>query len=165
MRLISSRQRRRRFRTRVFDVEFIVTNSVFMAITKVPYGPRETAITRDWWLVVVTIVIWCPLWILDVLRRAWNRRFSFRLDRWDADTQQASPMLSYSNKLCLVPVTKVPCGPRETVISRDQWLVVVTVVVWCPLRVISNRHLPVTFLDSFVILAVTFLDSFVTHDR
>jgi hypothetical protein len=48
MRLISSRQRRRRFRTRVFDVEFIVTDSVFMAITKVPYGTRETAITRDW---------------------------------------------------------------------------------------------------------------------
>jgi hypothetical protein len=29
----------------------------------------------------------------------------------------------------LVPVTKVLCGPREIAISRDQWLVVVTVVV------------------------------------
>jgi hypothetical protein len=29
----------------------------------------------------------------------------------------------------LVPVTKVPYGPRETVISRDWWLVVVTGVV------------------------------------
>jgi hypothetical protein len=29
----------------------------------------------------------------------------------------------------LVPVMKVPYGPRETAISRDQWLVVVTVVV------------------------------------
>jgi hypothetical protein len=26
----------------------------------------------------------------------------------------------------LVPVTKVPGGPRKTVISRDRWLVVVT---------------------------------------
>jgi hypothetical protein len=29
----------------------------------------------------------------------------------------------------LMPVTKVPRGPRETAISRDQWLVVVMVVV------------------------------------
>jgi hypothetical protein len=52
----------------------------------------------------------------------------------------------------LVSVTKVPCGPRETVISRDWWLIVVRVVVWCPLRicVISNGHQPVTFLRSFV---------------
>jgi hypothetical protein len=28
-----------------------------------------------------------------------------------------------------VPVTKVPYGTRETVISRDRWLVVVMVVV------------------------------------
>jgi hypothetical protein len=32
-------------------------------------------------------------------------------------------------------VTKVLCGPRETVISRDRWLVVVTVVVLCLLTV------------------------------
>jgi hypothetical protein len=53
-----------------------------------------------------------------------------------------------------VPVTKVLCGARETAISRDRWLVVVTVVVLCPLRicVISNRHLPVTFLGLFVTL-------------
>jgi hypothetical protein len=54
----------------------------------------------------------------------------------------------------LVPVTKVLCGAREIVISRDQWLVVVTVVVLCPLRIygISNMHLPVTFLGLFVTL-------------
>jgi hypothetical protein len=53
-----------------------------------------------------------------------------------------------------VPVTKVPRGPRETVISRDRWLVVVTVVVYCPLRIclISNGHRPVTFLGLFVTL-------------
>jgi hypothetical protein len=28
-----------------------------------------------------------------------------------------------------VPVTKVPYGPRKTSISRDRWLVVVTVVI------------------------------------
>jgi hypothetical protein len=54
-----------------------------------------------------------------------------------------------------VPVTKVFCGARETAISRDRWLVVVTVVVLCPLRicVISNWHLLVTFLGLFVTLA------------
>jgi hypothetical protein len=54
----------------------------------------------------------------------------------------------------LVPVTKVLYGARETAISRDRWLVVVTVVVLCPLRicVISNGHMPVTFLGSFVTL-------------
>jgi hypothetical protein len=54
----------------------------------------------------------------------------------------------------LVPITKVLCGSRETTISRDRWLVVVTVVVLCLLRlcVISNGHLPVTFLVLFVTL-------------
>jgi hypothetical protein len=53
-----------------------------------------------------------------------------------------------------VPVTKVLCGARETTISHDQWLVVVTVFVLCLLRicVISNRHLPVTILGLFVTL-------------
>jgi hypothetical protein len=53
-----------------------------------------------------------------------------------------------------VHVTNVLYGTRETTISRDRWLVVVTVVVLCPLRicVISNRHLPVTFLGLFVTL-------------
>jgi hypothetical protein len=53
-----------------------------------------------------------------------------------------------------VPVTKVLCGARETTISRDRWLVVITVVVVCPLQicVINNGHLPVTFLGSFVTL-------------
>jgi hypothetical protein len=53
-----------------------------------------------------------------------------------------------------VPITKVPCGSRETTISHDQWQFVVTVVVLCPLRIclISNEHLPVTFLGSFVTL-------------
>jgi hypothetical protein len=42
-----------------------------------------------------------------------------------------------------VPVTKILCGARETAISRDRWLFVVTVVVLCPLRicVISNRYI------------------------
>jgi hypothetical protein len=54
----------------------------------------------------------------------------------------------------MVPVTKVLCEARETAISRDRWLVVVTVVVLCPLRicVISNGHLPITFLGLFVTL-------------
>jgi hypothetical protein len=53
-----------------------------------------------------------------------------------------------------VPVTEVSCRPREIAISRDRRLVVVTVVVLCPLRIclISNGHLSVTFLGSFVIL-------------
>jgi hypothetical protein len=53
-----------------------------------------------------------------------------------------------------VHITKVPYVPREIAISGDRWLVVVTVVVCCPLRicVISNEHLPVTFLGSFVTL-------------
>jgi hypothetical protein len=53
-----------------------------------------------------------------------------------------------------VPVTKVLCGAKEIAISHDRWLVVVTVVVLCPLRIciISNGHLPVTFSCSFVTL-------------
>jgi hypothetical protein len=47
MRLISSRQRRRKFTERVSDVNFTVTGSVFMPITNVPCGPRETSISRD----------------------------------------------------------------------------------------------------------------------
>jgi hypothetical protein len=52
-----------------------------------------------------------------------------------------------------VPVTKVLCGPRETAISRNQCLVVAMVVL-CPLRicVISDGHLPATFLAAFVTL-------------
>jgi hypothetical protein len=57
MRLVSSRYRRRRFTACVSDVHFTVTDSVFMAVTKVPCGPRETAISRDRRLVVVTVVI------------------------------------------------------------------------------------------------------------
>jgi hypothetical protein len=53
-----------------------------------------------------------------------------------------------------VHVTKVLYGARETTISHDRWLVMVTVVVLCPLRirVFSNGHLPVTFLGLFVTL-------------
>jgi hypothetical protein len=57
MHLISSRQRRRRFTERVSDINFTVTGSVFMHVTKVPFGPREIAISRDWLLVVVTVVV------------------------------------------------------------------------------------------------------------
>jgi hypothetical protein len=100
LRLISSRQRRRRFTERVSDVNFTVTGSVFMPITNVPCAPRKTVISRDRWLVVVTVVVWSPLRILYVLRRAWNRRVSVRQDSGDAGAQQASPILSYCNRLC-----------------------------------------------------------------
>jgi hypothetical protein len=36
------------FTERVSDVNFIVMGSVFMPVTKIPCGPRETAISRDW---------------------------------------------------------------------------------------------------------------------
>jgi hypothetical protein len=60
------------------------------------------------------------------------------------ETQVRSRRLRYWATItgfALVPITKVPCAPRETTISCDRWLVVVTVFVWCPLRicVISNR--------------------------
>jgi hypothetical protein len=143
--LISSRQRRRRFTERVSYVNCTVTGSVFMPVTKVPCGSRETAISRDWWLVVVTVVVWCPL-----------RSYVYR-DVRIVETQVHIRHLWYwatVTGFVLVPVTKVPCGPRETTISRDRWLVVVTVVVWCPLRIclISNGHLFITFLSLFVTL-------------
>jgi hypothetical protein len=47
MSLISSRQRRQRFTAWVSDIEFTVTGSVLVPITNVPYGPKETAISRD----------------------------------------------------------------------------------------------------------------------
>jgi hypothetical protein len=100
MRLISSRRMRRRFTKHVSDVNFTVTGSVFMPVTKVPCGPRETAMSRDQWLVVVTVVVWCLLRILYVLRRAWNRCGSVRQDSGDAGAQQASPILRYCNRLC-----------------------------------------------------------------
>jgi hypothetical protein len=79
---------------------FTVTGSVFMPVTEVPCGPRKTAISRDRWLVVVTVVVWCPLQILYVLRRTWNRRVSIHQDSGDAGAQQASPILSNYNGLC-----------------------------------------------------------------
>jgi hypothetical protein len=72
----------------------------FMLVTKVPCGPRETTISRERWLVVVTVVVWCPLWILYVLRRAWNRRVSVRQDSGDAGSHQASLILNFCNGLC-----------------------------------------------------------------
>jgi hypothetical protein len=89
--------RRGRFTARVSDVDFTVTGSVFVPITKVACGPRETAIFT--WLVVVTVIVWCPLWILVVLRCAWNRRVSFHWDIGDVGTQHASLMWSYCNGL------------------------------------------------------------------
>jgi hypothetical protein len=100
MRLISSRQRRNSFTEHVSDVNFIVTGLFFMPVTKVPCGPEETAISRDLWLVVVTIVVWCPLRILYAQRRTWNRHVSVRQDSGDAGAQQASPILSYCNRFC-----------------------------------------------------------------
>jgi hypothetical protein len=70
-----------------------------MPITKVPYGPRETTISHDRWLVVVTVVVWCPLRILYVLRHTWNRHVSVRQDSGDARAHQASLILSYCNEL------------------------------------------------------------------
>jgi hypothetical protein len=40
----SLRHRRRRFTTRVFDIDFTVTSFVLVPVTKVPCGPRETVI-------------------------------------------------------------------------------------------------------------------------
>jgi hypothetical protein len=71
-----------------------------MPVTKVPCGPRETTISRDRWLVVVTVVVWCPLRIPVVLRRAWDRRVSFRQDSGDAGAHRASLILSLCNGLC-----------------------------------------------------------------
>jgi hypothetical protein len=154
MRLISSRQRRRRFMAHISNVDFTVTVYVFMPVTKVPCGPRDTAISRDRWLVVVTVVVWCPLRILYVLRRTWNRRVSFLLDRGDAGTQQASSILSNCIGLCFGACYQSSLWAEKTVILHYQWLVVVTVVVWCPLQVyvISNGHLSVIFLGLFVTL-------------
>jgi hypothetical protein len=38
----SSRHRRRRFTTRVYDIDFTVTGSVLVPITKVPCGCKES---------------------------------------------------------------------------------------------------------------------------
>jgi hypothetical protein len=109
----SSRQRRLTFTARISDVDFIVTGSVFMPVTKVPYGPKETAISHDRWLVVVTVFVWCPLRILDVLTRTWNRRISFRLDRGDAGTQQVSPYWATVTALFWCPLPKFPVRPEK----------------------------------------------------
>jgi hypothetical protein len=74
-----------------------VTGYVLVPVTKVPYGPRETANSRDWWLIVVTVIVWCLLRILHVLRRTWNRRVSLNRDRGDACLQHDSPMLTWCN--------------------------------------------------------------------
>jgi hypothetical protein len=71
-----------------------------MSVTKVPYGPRETVISRDRWLVVIIVVFWCTLRILYVLRCVWNRCASVHQDSGDAGAQQASPILTYCNGLC-----------------------------------------------------------------
>jgi hypothetical protein len=41
-------------------------------------------------------------------------------------------MLSSITGSVLVSVTKGPCGPMETIISLDRWLVVVMAIVWYP---------------------------------
>jgi hypothetical protein len=75
-------------------------------------------------------------------RRACRRHVSFRWDGGDADSQHASSTFA--------PVTKVPCGLRETTISCDQWLVVVTVVVSCPLRIwVIRRYLSLFICDTW----------------
>jgi hypothetical protein len=107
----------------------VVIWSFIIPVTKVPCGPRETTISRDQWLVVVTVVVWCPLRILVVLRRAWNRRVSFRQDSGDAGAHQASLILSFCNGFCFGARYESSCGPRKTAISCDRWLVLVTIVV------------------------------------
>jgi hypothetical protein len=77
----------------------VVIWSFIIPVTKVPCGPRETTISRDQWLVVVTVVVWCPLRILVVLRRAWNRHVSFRQDSGDVGAHLASLILSLCNRL------------------------------------------------------------------
>jgi hypothetical protein len=72
----------------------------FMPVTKVPCGLREIAISRDRWLVVVTVVVWCTLQILYVLRCAWNRHVSVHQDSGDASAHQAFLILSFCNGLC-----------------------------------------------------------------
>jgi hypothetical protein len=64
-----------------------------------PWAQRK-AISRDRWLVVVTIIVWCPLRILYVLIHARNRCVSVHQDSVDPGAQQASPILSYYNRLC-----------------------------------------------------------------
>jgi hypothetical protein len=71
-----------------------------MPVTKVLCGAREIVISRDRSLVVVTVVVWCPLRILYVLRHAWNRCVSVRQDSGDAGAHQASLILSHCNGLC-----------------------------------------------------------------
>jgi hypothetical protein len=44
---VETEESRRRSTARVSNVEFTVTGSVLVPITKVPCGPRETAISRD----------------------------------------------------------------------------------------------------------------------
>jgi hypothetical protein len=101
----------------------------FMPVTKVPCGPREAAISRDRWLVVLTVIVWCSLQILVVLRRTWNNASHFVKI---VETQVHIRRFWYwafVTGFALVPVVKGPCGPRETTISRERWLVVITVVV------------------------------------
>jgi hypothetical protein len=55
---------------------------------------------------------------------------SFRRDRGDTGSRHASVMLIFTVRgSVFMPVTKVPCGPKETAILHDWWLVVVIVVV------------------------------------
>jgi hypothetical protein len=45
------------FTTRVADIDFTVTGFALVLVTKVPCGPRKTAISHDRWLVVVMVVV------------------------------------------------------------------------------------------------------------
>jgi hypothetical protein len=150
MRLISSRQRRRRFTARVSDIEFTIPSSILVPITKVPCEPKETAISHDRWLVVVTIVVWCLLRILDVLRCAWNRLVSFLVHRGDAGTQHASTMLSYCNRLCFGARYQSSLWAQRN--SHFTWLVSSCGNSRCFMLVMNMCYLPVTFLGLFVTL-------------
>jgi hypothetical protein len=80
----SSRNRRRRFTTLISNIDLTLSSFFWCPLPKLPVGLEKQSFSRERWLVVVTVVVWCPLRILLVLRRAWNRRVSFRWDIRDA---------------------------------------------------------------------------------
>jgi hypothetical protein len=53
----SLRHRRRRFTTRISDIDFTVTGFVLVPVTKVPVDPEKQSFSRDRWIVVVTVVV------------------------------------------------------------------------------------------------------------
>jgi hypothetical protein len=122
-----------------------------MPVIKVPCGPRETTISHDRWLVVVTVVVWCLLRILYLLRRAWNRRILVRQDSGDAGAQLASPILSYCNGLCFGACYQSSLWAQRN--SHFTWPVASCGNGRCLMFVTNMSYqLSVTFLGLFIIL-------------